>query len=85
MAGMRTGLHLHILPPCIYLCSSSGLCLHLTVTPVIVTQLKLDPEAGLMFVAGYHRQLNQPSRAGGVFPYTMAAHPVSWLRNKTEK
>jgi len=57
-------------------CSSAGLCLPLATALVIVTHVKLDPGAGLMFVAGYHSQHNQPSRAGGIYPYTMAAHPV---------
>ena len=41
-----------------------------------MTQVRLDPGAGLMFVAGYHRHINEPSRAGGVYTYTMAASPV---------
>ena len=57
-------------------CSSAGLCLPLATALVIVTQVKLDPKAGLMFVAGYHSQHNKPSRAGVIYPYTMAAHPV---------
>ena len=66
----------HTASPNLTVCSRSGLCLPLTTAPVLVTQVRLDPGAGLMFVAGYHRQHNQPSRTGGIYPYTMAAHPV---------
>ena len=66
----------HTASPNLTVCSRSGLCLPLTTAPVIVTQVRLDPGAGLMFVAGYHRRPNQPFRTGGVYPYTMAAHPV---------
>ena len=38
--------------------------------------LKLDPGAGLMFVAGYHRSQTEPFRTGAVFPYSMAGIPV---------
>ena len=66
----------HTGSPNLTVCSRSGLCLALTTTLVTITQVRLDPGAGLMFVAGYHRQDNQPSRSGAIYPYTMAAHPV---------
>ena len=66
----------HTASPNLTVCSTAGFCLPLTKTPVIVTQVKLDPGAGLMFVAGHHSQQNQPSRPGGIYPYTMAAHPL---------
>ena len=66
----------HAASPNMTVCSRSGLCLPLTTALVIITQVKLDPRAGLMFVAGYHGQHNQSARTGGVYPYTMAAHPV---------
>ena len=55
-------------------CSSSGLCRPLSNTLVIITVLRLDPGAGLMFVAGYRQ--NQPFTSGAIYQYSLAGKPV---------
>ena len=57
-------------------CTSAGLCKSLPQAAVIVTQIELDPVAGLMFVAGYNPDHSHPFRTGAVYPYTLAGQPL---------